>query len=78
MSQNNNKAFSDLPMKAKNIRPEAQCGYKIYKNREEFVVVEAEIATEAIEKSGIEKPFKVEKLGITEKNILIEGIFINN
>jgi len=46
--------------------------YRIYKNADEFVVIEAERASRAVELSGIEKPFRVERINTQYENMVVE------
>ncbi len=55
--------------KLKNIKEKTQSGYKIYKNNSEFEFVEALTAVEALEKSSIKTPIKIEKVGIVKKAV---------
>lgn len=54
--------FTPLPMSVMSLAKKSDRHYKVYKNPQEFVLVEAEMAYEAIEKSGISHPYKVEHL----------------
>lgn len=47
--------------------------YKVYSSDLDFEIVEAETVTEAIDKSGIEKPFRVAKVSSASLNILEKG-----
>lgn len=53
------KEFMDIALKQKKFKDEYMQGYHVYKDAQEFVLVEADAATEAIEKSGVNKPYKV-------------------
>lgn len=45
-------------------------GYRVYTSRDEFIVVSAVSAREAIEKSGVPRPYKVELAGVNFKHII--------
>lgn len=59
--------------KTKSIEEKTAKGYKVYKTPTEFVSVEAATAFEAIEKSGIKNPYKVEKQGIVHKTLFTDN-----
>lgn len=48
-------------------------GYRVYSGKEEFVEVEAATIGEAIEKSGVKEPLKLERMGIASITIYREG-----
>jgi hypothetical protein len=52
------------------IKESQKSGYKVYSSVTEFVEVEAETASEAALKSGVENPIKIEKTGLKLKYIL--------
>jgi hypothetical protein len=52
------------------VKDSQKSGYKIYSSATEFIEVEAETASEAALKSGVEKPIKIEKTGLKLKYIL--------
>ncbi len=51
--------FTKLPLQEKKKEDIGEGQYRIYKNKTEFVTVEATFAAEAIEKSGIKDPYRV-------------------
>lgn len=57
-------------MLKRTVKDSQKSGYKVYSTANEFVEVEAETASEAALKSGIEKPIKIEKTGLKLKYIL--------
>ncbi|MFN7095879.1 MAG: hypothetical protein ACK4M7_10990 [Burkholderiales bacterium] len=72
----NNKNFTPLPMSIIGRACKNDKHYRVYKDTKEFVLVEADMAYEAIEKSGIAQPYKVEHVlyeieGIKSPNELI-------
>lgn len=48
-------------------------GYRVYRGKDDFVEVEATGIAEAIEKSGIKEPVKLERIGITTVSIYRAG-----
>lgn len=73
-----NQINSQITFKTKTIQEKSLRGYKVYKNSSEFVNVEAETASEAIEKSGVTNPYKLEKLGIVNKSLFSEAELVEN
>lgn len=51
--------FNDIFLKAKTVIQKSQKGYKVYTDKDNFNLVEATTAAEAIEKSGIKNPYKI-------------------
>lgn len=50
-------------------------GYKVFKNSEDFVVIQADTASQAVEKSGISRPFRVVRLGSELGTVLDQTAF---
>lgn len=46
--------------------------YRIYRAADDFVVIEAERASRAVELSGIEKPYRVERIITQYENMVVE------
>jgi uncharacterized protein YjhX (UPF0386 family) len=69
--------FSEIYLKAKSIVEKSQQGYKLYKDKENFVFIEALTAKEAIEKSGI-NPVRIERAGLANKSIFSESELVEN
>lgn len=59
-----------LRLTRKSIGTSGRQGYRVYKNHTEFVEIEALLASEAVEKSGITAPYKVERIGMVSASIL--------
>lgn len=57
-----------LPLRV--ISEEAVQGYRVYKNPTEFVTVDAAMAAEAIEKSGVSNPFRVVRAELEVSDVL--------
>ena len=72
---NNSKEFGalSLPMKKLAGNNGGATSYRVYKNAKEFDIVPAETVTEAIEKSGIPVPFKIDRVMATNANIIESG-----
>ena len=65
--------FNDISLKTKTVSEKQQKGYKVFSDNTNFQVVEAATAAEAIEKSGIKAPYKVEPAGIVTKSIFSQA-----
>jgi predicted transcriptional regulator len=63
------KTFKPLKIPTKQAYAAGQKGYRVYRAGGGFVDVQAETVAEAIAKSGISEPQKLERLGITRPNI---------
>jgi hypothetical protein len=61
--------FNDIHLKIKTISEKSQRGYRIYSDKTNFTLVEAATVSEAIEKSGIKNPAKIEIAGVITKSI---------
>ncbi len=66
-------SFGQMMFKTKSIEEKTAKGYKVYKTPTESISVEAATAFEAIEKSGIKNPHKVEKQGIVHKTLFTDA-----
>lgn len=75
-SENKNLPFTRLVLPKRKISEVNSVGYKVYKDRDNFVVVAATLASEAIEKSGIINPYKVVRLGTDVKTIIDNSALI--
>lgn len=64
--------FQPIDFKQKTFSEKEKIGYKIFKSLSEFEHIEAETVSEAIEKSGIEKPFKIIRANLLQKDLLLE------
>lgn len=62
--------FENLSLPQRGISNGITGGYRVYKNADDFVDVEASLVSEAIEKSGIISPYKIERIGVRIKNII--------
>lgn len=65
--------FSLIHFKHRKVKDRENSGYKVYKSKKEFVVVTARTAAEALANSNVEKPKKIEKVGIIKKSLFTEG-----
>lgn len=65
--------FSYIEFKQKQVQNKGGSKYKVYKNTNEYVMIEALTAYEAIEKSGIESPLKLEKTGLMRRSLFSEA-----
>jgi hypothetical protein len=63
------KNFNKIFLNSKTISEKKQKGYKIYTDKNNFQIIEAETAAEAIEKSGLKSVYKIEKIGVVNKSI---------
>ncbi|MCC7260610.1 MAG: hypothetical protein IT567_06220 [Alphaproteobacteria bacterium] len=54
--------FVPLPLATRGWAKAGIMQYRIYKNADEFIVIEAERASRAVELSGVEKPWRVERI----------------
>lgn len=61
--------FNKIFLNAKTVIEKKQQGYRIYSDKNNFTVVEAETASEAIEKAGLKTTYKIEKVGLIKKSI---------
>lgn len=62
--------FEPINLPLRMLSTEALRGYRVYRNPAEFVTVEASMAAEAIEKSGVANPFKVVRAELEVKDVL--------
>ncbi|MDX1949254.1 MAG: hypothetical protein SFT90_01990 [Rickettsiales bacterium] len=69
--------LKEAKFKVKNIKEKSQSGYKIFKTEKDFELVEAETALEALEKSGISTPVKIERIGIIKKSVFTDEELID-
>ena len=65
--------FSFIEFKRKTIPDKDAPSYKIYKNPQEYVIIEAQTAYEAMKASGIELPYKLERTGLTKKSVFLDS-----
>lgn len=65
--------FNDIFFKERTVPAKQQRGYNVYSDKEKFTFVEAATASEAIEKSGIKAPFKIEPSGFIKKNVFAQS-----
>jgi hypothetical protein len=71
MSTNNNKNnFSPLQIPHQPIITQI-AGYKIYTSESQFMVVEARMVAEAIRKSGVENPIRIERIGSKQPDVML-------
>ena len=61
--------FNKIFLNSKTVVEKKQLGYRVYSDKNNFTLVEAETASEAIEKSGLKRAYKIEKVGIINKSI---------
>ncbi len=66
--------FLPVEFPEKHIKKEIYQSYRVYKNEKEFVTVEAQTASQAIELSKVEKPYKVIKSDCALGTILEESV----
>jgi len=59
--------FNDIFLKEKTVTASRKKGYNIYKDKTNFVFVEADTAAEAIEKSDVKSPYKIICASLTKK-----------
>lgn len=59
-----------LPRKRLSVSSDAGAGYRVYKNTMEFEVVSATTVSDAIEKSGIQNPYKVQRICANVQTII--------
>lgn len=52
-------------------------GYKVYKDRQNYIIVDAKTASDAIIQSGIERPFKLVKIGSVRKTLVASNELID-
>lgn len=62
-----------LDLKVKTAIEKKRSGYKIYQAEGEPEIVEAETAAEAVQKTKIKTPTKIEKVGIIKKSLFSES-----
>ncbi len=62
--------FEMLELPRRVISDAAVTGYRVYTSASEFVMIEAALASEAIAKSGIEKPYKVVRTALEIGTVL--------
>ncbi len=65
--------FNDIFLKEKTVPAKQKKGYNIYTDKTNFTFFEAATAAEAIEKSGIKNPYKIEPAGLVTKSIFIQA-----
>jgi len=61
--------FKHIHFKEKQIPEKSLKGYRVYSDKTNFQNVEAATAAEAIEKSGMKNPVKVEVIGVVNRSI---------
>lgn len=72
------KKLNELFLKEKSVSEKSQKGYRVYTDKNNFQVVEAATAAEAIEKSGIRTPYKIEPAGVIKKSIFTQAELVEN
>ena len=65
--------FNEIFLKAKTISESGQKGYRVYTDKTNFQLVEATTVAEAIEKSGVKSPVKIEPAGVITKSIFTQA-----
>jgi hypothetical protein len=65
--------FNEIFLKAKTISEKSQNGYRVYTDKDNFQMIPAQTVAEAIEKSGIKSPFKIEPAGVITKSIFTQA-----
>ena len=65
--------FNDIFLKSKTVSEKAQRGYKIYTDKEKFQLVDATTVSEALAKSGIKDPYKIEVAGVIKRSIFAQS-----
>jgi len=66
----NNKIFGPLKLPTKILASNIASGYRVFAADGTFVDAEAQTVIEAIEKSGIAQPMKVQRLGLATSNVM--------
>lgn len=61
--------FNKIFLNSKTVIEKKQKGYRVYSDKNNFTIIEAETASEAIEKSGLKNAYKIEKVGVINKSI---------
>ncbi len=61
--------FNEISLRTKTISERSQRGYKIYTDKNNFQLVEATTVAEAMEKSGIKNPVKIEVAGVITRSL---------
>ncbi len=61
--------LNDLYLKEKTVTQKGTRGYRVYSDKNNFKLVEADTAFEAIQKSGVVSPHKVEAVNIVTKSV---------
>ncbi|HCR86104.1 MAG TPA: hypothetical protein DIV86_05445 [Alphaproteobacteria bacterium] len=65
--------FNLIHFKHRKVKDRENSGYKVYKSKKDYVVVTAKTAAEALATSAVEKPQKIERVGIIKKSLFTEG-----
>lgn len=64
--------FVPLPLATRGWAKAGIMQYRIYRAADDFVVIEAERASRAVELSGIEKPYRVERIITQYEDMVVE------
>ena len=70
--------FDNFKLKEKQISEKKLNGYRVYSDKSNFQTVESETVAEAIDKSGIKEPYKIEVVGLVKKSIFTESELIES
>jgi hypothetical protein len=69
--------FGNLSLKKKHNTNIDLVGYKIFKDKDNFEIVQAQTLAEAIANSGINSPYKVERVGLNKEYIISEDKLVD-
>jgi len=67
------RGFKSIKLPKRSLSGAKAVGYKVYKAPGDFVMIDAETATEALQKSGIIKPFKVVRASAEGSGVISPG-----
>lgn len=70
--------FNDISLKFKTVPAKERKGYNVFTDKDNFTYIEASTVAEAIEKSGVKTPFKVEPAGMVKKSIFMQSELAEN
>lgn len=65
--------FSYIEFRRKELQGKASSKYKVYKTALDYVTIEAQTAYEAMQKSGVDAPLKLERVGLMKRSLFAEA-----
>ncbi len=65
--------FNEISLKIKTVPAKAKKGYNIFTDKDNFTYIEAETVAQALEKSGVKNPIKIEPAGFVNKSIFYKS-----